>query len=156
MPQYLLDITGIKDLNTIRELKNGLKIGANTTLSDIAASSLVAGRYSVLSQAAGQVAVPQIRNMGTLVGNIVNAMPAADGVVAVGGPVLDGTRGLLLARGDVVEFLGVEAAVLAAKLTVYPNRNRAALAGTGTGNQSRNAENKIADNVNKTYGVLNT
>jgi xanthine dehydrogenase YagS FAD-binding subunit len=70
MPQVLLDITGIKDLNTIRELKNGLKIGATTTLSDIAASSLVAGRTPLLSRAAGQVAVPQIRNVGTLGGNL--------------------------------------------------------------------------------------
>ncbi len=70
LPQYLLDITGIKELNTIREIKNGLKIGSTTTLSDIAASSLVAGRYSLLSRAAGQVAVPQIRNVGTLGGNL--------------------------------------------------------------------------------------
>jgi len=70
MPQYLLDITGIRDMNYIKELKNGLKIGATTTLSDIATSSLVARRYSLLSQAAGQVAVPQIRNVGTLGGNL--------------------------------------------------------------------------------------
>ncbi len=70
MPQYLLDITGVKDLNGIREMKNGLKIGATTTLTDIAASSLVASRYSLLSQAAVQVAVPQIRNVGTLGGNL--------------------------------------------------------------------------------------
>ena len=69
-PQHLLDITGIKDLNYIREQKNGLKIGATTTLSDIATSPLVAGRYPLLSQAAGQVAVPQIRNVGTLGGNL--------------------------------------------------------------------------------------
>ena len=70
MPQYLLDITGIKDLNYIREMKSGLKIGATTTLTDIAASSLIVGRYSLLSQAASQVAVPQIRNVGTLGGNL--------------------------------------------------------------------------------------
>ena len=69
-PQHLLDITGIKDLNYIREQKNGLKIGATTTLSDIASSPLVAGKYPLLSQAASQVAVPQIRNVGTLGGNL--------------------------------------------------------------------------------------
>ena len=66
----LLDINGIKDLNYIREQKNGLKIGATTTLTDIASSPLVAGRYPLLSQAANQVAVPQIRNVGTLGGNL--------------------------------------------------------------------------------------
>jgi xanthine dehydrogenase YagS FAD-binding subunit len=69
-PQQLLDVTGIKDLNYIREQKNGVKIGAVTTLSDIASSSLVAGKYPLLSQAASQVAVPQIRNVGTLGGNL--------------------------------------------------------------------------------------
>jgi xanthine dehydrogenase YagS FAD-binding subunit len=69
-PFHLLDIRGIKDLNYIREQKNGLKIGATTTLSDIAASPLVARSYPLLSEAAGQVAVPQIRNVGTLGGNL--------------------------------------------------------------------------------------
>ena len=69
-PLHLFDIRGIKDLNYIKEQKGGLKIGAITTLSDIASSSLVAARYPLLSQAAGQVAVPQIRNVGTLGGNL--------------------------------------------------------------------------------------
>jgi xanthine dehydrogenase YagS FAD-binding subunit len=70
LPQHLLDINGIKGLNFIMEQKNGLKIGATTTLSDIASSPLVARRYPLLSQAASQVAVPQIRNVGTLGGNL--------------------------------------------------------------------------------------
>lgn len=70
LPQHLLDIKGIKDLNAITEQKNGLKIGATTSLSDIASSPLVAGRYPLLAQAANDVAVPQIRNVGTLGGNL--------------------------------------------------------------------------------------
>lgn len=70
LPQHLLDIKGIKGLNHIMEHKNGLRIGATTTLSDIASSSLVARRYPLLSWAADQVAVPQIRNVGTLGGNL--------------------------------------------------------------------------------------
>jgi xanthine dehydrogenase YagS FAD-binding subunit len=69
-PQHLLDIKGIKELNYIREQKNGLKIGATTTLADIASSPLVVSKYPLLSQAASQVAVPQIRNVGTLGGNL--------------------------------------------------------------------------------------
>ncbi len=69
-PQYLIDITGIKELNYIREQKGGLKIGATTVLADIASFPLVADQYPLLSQAAGQVAVPQIRNVGTLGGNL--------------------------------------------------------------------------------------
>jgi len=69
-PQHLLDINGIRDLNYIREQKNGLKIGATTSLNDIASSHLVSGRYPLLGQAANEVAVPQIRNVGTLGGNL--------------------------------------------------------------------------------------
>ncbi|HVP76474.1 MAG TPA: xanthine dehydrogenase family protein subunit M [Thermodesulfobacteriota bacterium] len=69
-PQHLIDIKGIKDLNLIREQKDGLRIGATVTLTNIASSPLVAGRYPLLAQAAGQVAVPQIRNVGTLAGNL--------------------------------------------------------------------------------------
>ncbi len=70
LPAHLFDIKGIKELNYIKEEKGGLKIGAVATLSDIASSSPVAARYPLLSQAAGQVAVPQIRNVGTLGGNL--------------------------------------------------------------------------------------
>ena len=69
-PQVLIDITRIKEMAYIKEHKNGLKIGATTILSDIASSPLVAARVPLLSQAAGQVAVPQIRNVGTLGGNL--------------------------------------------------------------------------------------
>jgi xanthine dehydrogenase YagS FAD-binding subunit len=69
-PQHVLDITEIKELNYIREQKGGLKIGSTATLSDIASTPLVTGRYPLLAQAAGQVAVPQIRNVGTLGGNL--------------------------------------------------------------------------------------
>ena len=69
-PQRLIDITGINELNFIREQKNGLKIGATTILSDIASSPLITAKYSLLSEAAHQVAVPQIRNIGTLGGNL--------------------------------------------------------------------------------------
>jgi len=70
MPQSLIDIKGIKDLSYMKEQKNGLKIGATTTLSEIASSNLIANKYPLLAQAANQVAVPQIRNVGTLGGNL--------------------------------------------------------------------------------------
>ncbi len=69
-PQHLIDIKGIKELNSIKEVKGGLRIGAATTLGDILSSDLVAAKYPLLSQATSQVAVPQIRNVGTLAGNL--------------------------------------------------------------------------------------
>jgi xanthine dehydrogenase YagS FAD-binding subunit len=70
VPQHLLDISGIKDLHGIRVEKNELRIGAMTTLADIASSPHIADQHPLLSQAADQIAVPQIRNVGTLGGNL--------------------------------------------------------------------------------------
>ena len=70
MPQHVIDIKEIKDLNTIKAGKGGLRIGATTTLSEIASSALIGESYPLLAQAASQVGVPQIRNVGTLAGNL--------------------------------------------------------------------------------------
>ena len=70
MPQSLIDIKGIKDLNYMKEQKGGLKIGATTILGDIASSDLIRDKYPLLFQSAKQVGVPQIRNVGTLAGNL--------------------------------------------------------------------------------------
>jgi len=70
LPHHLIDIKGIKELNYIKEQKSGLKIGATTTLDNIASSPFISSKYPLLASAAGQVAVPQIRNVGTLGGNL--------------------------------------------------------------------------------------
>ncbi|MBM4314090.1 MAG: xanthine dehydrogenase family protein subunit M [Deltaproteobacteria bacterium] len=70
MPGHLIDIKGIKELSYIKEPKSGLKIGAGTLLSEILSSDTISKKYPLLSQAAGQVGVPQIRNVGTLGGNL--------------------------------------------------------------------------------------
>lgn len=70
MPGFLIDIKGIKELNVIKDQKGGLKIGAGTPLSEIVSSDLIAKKYPLLHQAAAQVGVPQIRNVGTLGGNL--------------------------------------------------------------------------------------
>ena len=69
-PKHLIDIKGIKELAYIKEQKTGLKIGAGTTLSEIIHSDLIENKYPLVAQAAKQVAVPQIRNVATLGGNL--------------------------------------------------------------------------------------
>lgn len=66
----LIDLSGIESLRGIRETGDGIEIGAMTTLTEVAGNALVRERYSVLADAAGRVASPQIRNIGTLGGNI--------------------------------------------------------------------------------------
>jgi len=69
-PEVIINVKTIHGLDYIRENSKGLKIGALTTLSSIAGSSVVKEKYKVLAEAAGAVATPQIRNMATLAGNL--------------------------------------------------------------------------------------
>ncbi len=70
-PSVLVDISGIPTLRGIREEEDGgLYIGATTTLTEVAESDLVKGRFPALAEAAANVASPQIRNAGTIGGNV--------------------------------------------------------------------------------------
>lgn len=70
-PAAVVDIAGITDLHGIREEDDGsLWIGSTTTLSEVNESELVQSRYPLLAQAALKVASPQIRNKGTIGGNV--------------------------------------------------------------------------------------
>jgi CO/xanthine dehydrogenase FAD-binding subunit len=79
----MLDITRIPGLDHIEGRDGFIYIGAQTTHSQVAASSLIRSKAGVLGEACGSVGGPQIRNVGTLVGNVVNALPAADGAMAL-------------------------------------------------------------------------
>jgi 4-hydroxybenzoyl-CoA reductase subunit beta len=70
-PRYLLDIKGIEELRGIHETADGgLRIGALTTITEMAESFLLQRHFPVLQQAAATVAGPNLRNVGTLGGNI--------------------------------------------------------------------------------------
>jgi xanthine dehydrogenase YagS FAD-binding subunit len=69
-PEYIINLKTIEGLSSIEEDGAGIKIGALTLLDDIVNSSVVQSSYSVLAQAARKVASWQIRNMGTIGGNI--------------------------------------------------------------------------------------
>jgi xanthine dehydrogenase YagS FAD-binding subunit len=70
-PECVINLKSIPGLNTVRfSPENNLRIGALTTLSAIARSPELQRHYAVLAEAAGAVASPQIRNLGTLGGNI--------------------------------------------------------------------------------------
>jgi NADPH-dependent glutamate synthase beta subunit-like oxidoreductase/CO/xanthine dehydrogenase FAD-binding subunit len=69
-PELIVDLKRIKDLDYIREDREGLRIGALARLKAIAESPLIREKYRILAQAAESVANPQIRNMGTVGGNL--------------------------------------------------------------------------------------
>ena len=69
-PQVLVDLSGIDELKGIRVTQDGVEIGAMTTLTEIANHAEIRKNFSVLSDAVSLVASPQIRNQGTLGGNV--------------------------------------------------------------------------------------
>ena len=69
-PELIVDLQGIAELGGIEEQGPMLRIGAMTTLAEIAASDVIRVRFGALAAAAGQVATPQIRNIGTIAGNL--------------------------------------------------------------------------------------
>jgi xanthine dehydrogenase YagS FAD-binding subunit len=69
-PTALINIKTIPGLDYIKEEGGVLEIGATTRLADIAAHPVIKRKYTALAQAAGRVATPHVRDMGTIGGNI--------------------------------------------------------------------------------------
>jgi xanthine dehydrogenase YagS FAD-binding subunit len=69
-PTTLINIKTIPGLDYIKEEAGVLKIGATTRLADIAANPAINQKFTALAQAAGRVATPHVRDMGTIGGNL--------------------------------------------------------------------------------------
>jgi xanthine dehydrogenase YagS FAD-binding subunit len=69
-PDYVVNLKTIPGLNTIKEERGGFRIGGLTTLAEIEEHPIIRERLLILSEAAGEAASPQIRNAGTIAGNI--------------------------------------------------------------------------------------
>jgi xanthine dehydrogenase YagS FAD-binding subunit len=69
--QVVVDLSGVEAMRGVKKAADGgLEIGATTTLTDVANNAVVKESFRLLSQAAALVASPQIRNQGTLGGNV--------------------------------------------------------------------------------------
>ena len=66
----LIDLSAIDELRGISETGEGIEIGALTTLTEIINSEVIKDKFSLLTEAASVVASPQIRNIGTIGGNV--------------------------------------------------------------------------------------
>ena len=77
-PSLVIDIGGIEELKGITVEKGTLRIGALTTHTEIASSSEVQSAAGILWEAAQGIGDPQVRNRGTIGGNVAHADPASD------------------------------------------------------------------------------
>jgi CO/xanthine dehydrogenase FAD-binding subunit len=78
-PEYIIALNGIPGLDYIKyDEVGGLSLGALVTIHAVETSPIVRERFGVLFQAVESMASPQVRNKGTIGGNLCNAVPSAD------------------------------------------------------------------------------
>ena len=95
-----LDLKNIEELKDIRINKNQTEIGAMVTHTQLEKSEDIKKYFPVLSQTAADIGSPQIRNRGTIGGNIVNASPAGDLLAPL--MAYDAQFKLLSTQGEVI------------------------------------------------------
>lgn len=69
-PKVVIDLSQISELKGVRQTSDGIEIGAMTTLTEVVRHPLVREKYGILSTGAEAAASPQIRNQGTIGGNV--------------------------------------------------------------------------------------
>ena len=113
----LVSIHGLDELRGVRLAENGgLRIGALTSFSRVSADPLIRRHIAVLGEAADTVGGPQIRNIGTIGGNVCNGVTSAD------------TASTLAAYEAVMEYAGLEGTRLVPIAQHYVAAGKTALA----------------------------
>lgn len=115
LANYLVDIRRIPGMNVIEERWDKLYVGAGVTHTQAATSQLIREKATALAEAAALVGSLQVRNVATVVGNIVNAQPAADTAVA------------LVALGATAEIVSIDGStkvIPVAELYAGPGRSK--------------------------------
>lgn len=146
-PKRILSLKQIAGLDAITvDKNNGLTIGATALLADVAAHKGIRRYYPTVAEAAGGTANVQVRNMGTVVGNLCNASPSADNAptlmamgatVDIAGPA--GSRSIPLDQF----FQGPGITVLKSGEIVTAVRVPFPAAGTGTAYHSLSQRGKL-------------
>jgi CO/xanthine dehydrogenase FAD-binding subunit len=146
-PKRIVSLKRIPGLAAIRfDKKRGLTIGATALLAEVAAHPKVRRFYPTVADAAGSTANVQVRNMGTVVGNLCNASPSADNAptlmameatVDIAGP--KGNRNMALDQF----FLGPGVTALKTGEMVTAIRVPRPPAGTGTAYHSLSQRGKL-------------
>lgn len=81
--EYLIDLNSIDDLKNITENDSYIEIGSMNTFSKLRESLIIKKYFNSIIECAETMGSPQIRNMATIGGNIINAGPAADGIPCI-------------------------------------------------------------------------
>ena len=146
-PKCIVNLKRIAGLDAITDdKKNGLTIGATALLADVAAHKGIRRHYPTVAEAAGATANVQVRNMGTVVGNLCNASPSADNAptlmamaatVDIASPT--GSRSVLLDKF----FQGPGITALKAGEIVTTVRVPPPVAGSGTAYHSLSQRGKL-------------
>jgi carbon-monoxide dehydrogenase medium subunit len=98
VPDHLINLKGIEGLKGIDDDEaEGIRIGGLTPLGDLERSKIISEKLPIFGDAFNVMASPQIRNLGTIGGNLCSAVPSADTappLIALGASVkLNGTNG---------------------------------------------------------------
>jgi carbon-monoxide dehydrogenase medium subunit len=115
----LLDISRIEALRGIHKTSSHLNVGAAVTMTELSDSPLVRDHARALGQGAAWLGSRQIRNVATIGGNVVNAMPAADTLVPL--VALNAEAHIISPEGE--RFVPVETLCLGVgKCSINPSR----------------------------------
>lgn len=82
-PDALIDVSRIQGFDAIRQEGDALHLGAGVTHTQIVQSGVISDRATCLVESCGVVGGPQVRNVGTLGGNVAHALPAGDGTTSL-------------------------------------------------------------------------
>lgn len=83
MPKPIIDLNNIEEIKRIFEDGNRIYIGANVSMSSLLQNPIINEKFELLSRAVKSIGSPQIRNRATLGGNIANASPSGDSILAL-------------------------------------------------------------------------
>ncbi len=96
-PKLLLDVSELDSLREIQKMDGRIEIGAAVTESELLASDVIREHLPLLSIVLGKLGAVQIRNRGTLGGNVINGSPAADSAIPLllyeAEVILEGSQG---------------------------------------------------------------
>ncbi len=118
-PEELIYVGGVAEMKEWKAAENGMFIGACCTMSQIEKSPILAGSFAAVAEAAAGVGSAQIRNRGTIGGNIAHASPAAD----LAAPLMCFDSEAVVLRGGELVRIPVERLITGSEKTLLQKKD---------------------------------